>query len=121
MHTQRTCNKNKHEVIYYYCCYNLSSVTILLLTATSVPYTDKIYTVEPLIMDPPNKGHDRNNLSMQDTSLGLKYALSHNTTNTLQPPKRGQPPYKGQNGWFHVSFIQRFPCIYYTVIPFSGG
>ena len=31
-------------------------------------YNYYIYTLEPLIKEPPNKGHNRNNLSIKDTS-----------------------------------------------------
>ena len=62
-------------------------------------------------MDPLKKGHNRNNLSIKDASLGPKCSLSHSTI-TLQTLKRGQPPYKEQK-WLvpNASFIQRFHCI----------
>ena len=31
-------------------------------------YFQETTTVEPLIVDPPNKGHNRNNLSIKDAS-----------------------------------------------------
>ena len=45
-----------------------------------------MYTVEPPIVDPPNKGHNRNNLSVKDTSFGPKCLLSH-STNTFSTSK----------------------------------
>ena len=50
-------------------------------------YMDK-YTVEPLIVDSPNKGHDRNNLSIKDTSLGPKCSLSHSTNTSSTSKER---------------------------------
>ena len=64
---------------------------------------------EPLIVDPPNKGHNRYNLSTKDASLGPKCSLSHssNTFSTsLQRTKwlvptcplfRGSAVYCGQH------------------------
>ncbi len=34
-------------------------------------------TVEPLIKDPPRRGHNRNNLSTKDTLQGPKCLFSH--------------------------------------------
>ena len=43
--------------------------------------------VEPLIMDPPNKGHNRNNLSI-NTFEGPNCSVSHNA-NTFQSLYKG--------------------------------
>ena len=43
----------------------------------------KIHTVAPLIMDPLNKGHNRNNLSIKGASKGIKCSLSHSTNTFL--------------------------------------
>ena len=55
-------------------------------------------TVEPLIKDPPRRGHNRNNLSTKDTLQSPKclfpILLIH-----FEPLKIGKPLYKGQNGW----------------------
>ncbi len=56
-------------------------------------YTCTIYTntVEPLIKDLLRKG--------QPLYKGHFQYPQECICNTFQPPKRGQPPYKGQNGW----------------------
>ena len=50
--------------------------------------TYNVHTVEPLIVDPLNKGHNRNNLSIKDTSLGPKCSLSHSTNTFLTSKER---------------------------------
>ena len=43
-------------------------------------------TADLLIVDPPNKGHNRNNLSIKDASQGPKCSLSH-SANTFSTSK----------------------------------
>ena len=50
-----------------------------------------MFAVEPSrnsIADPSNKGHNRNNLSIMDTSLGYKCSLSHSTNAFLTSEER---------------------------------
>ncbi len=56
-----------------------------------------VNTVQPLIKDTPNKGHNRNNLRMKDKFKCTKWRLSY-SFNTLLTSDEGQPLNKGQNG-----------------------
>ena len=67
-------------------------------------------TVEPLIVDPPNKGHNRNNLSIKDAYLGPECSLSH-TTNTYTTSKQEDISTKDKMAGPNMSFIRRFHCI----------
>ena len=58
--------------------------------------------VEPVIVDPLNKGHDKNNLSIKEVHF-FPIVLIH-----FQPLKRGQPLYKGQNGWSQLPMCPLF-------------
>ena len=78
--------------------------------------------VDPLLVDPPivgplNKGHNINNLSIKDASLGPKCSLSYSTYVHvhLQPPKRGPPPFKAQNDCVYSLFIVAF-CFIIIVV-----
>ncbi len=58
-------------------------------------FNSKRNTVEPLIKDPPRKGH----LYQGHLYQGHLQYPQECICNTFQPLKKGQPPYKGQNGW----------------------
>ena len=66
------------------------------------------YTVEPL-----NKGHNRNNLSIKDTSYGPKCAFSH-STNTFSTSKERKPLYKGKNSWSQRVLYSEVPVYMYN-------
>ena len=63
----------------------------------------------PLLVDPSNKGHNRNNLSTKDASYGPKCLPSH-STNTFSTSIFSK--------WLvpNVSFIRRFHCQSDTLI-----
>ncbi len=65
-----------------------------------------MYTVEPLIKDPPRKGRPPYKGHFQYPQKCIR--------NTFQPPKRGQPPYKGQNGWSQSVLYSEVPLYIYT-------
>ncbi len=69
-----------------------------------------MYTVKPPIVDPPNKPLNKGCFSWSQI-IGLSIVLIH-----FEPPRRGQPLYKGQNTLIYigpkVSFVRRFGCIY---------
>ena len=65
-------------------------------------------TVEPLIVDPLNKGHNRNNLSIKDASLGPKCSLSY-STNTLTTSKE------------RTTSLQRVKWLVPTCLLFGGS
>ena len=67
------------------------------------------YTVGPLIMEPPNKGHNRNNLSIKDTS---------HSTNTFSTSKERKPLYKGKNSWSQRVLYSEVP-VYIIISPFK--
>ncbi len=54
-----------------------------------------VYTVEPLLMDTPYKGHNRNNLYIKDRFNGPKWRSLY-TDNTFWTSKRWQPR---RNSW----------------------
>ena len=63
---------------------------------STLSHLNNMCTVEPPIVDPPTKGHNINDLSINDTGQGPKnlfpIVLIH-----LESPTRGQPLYKGHN------------------------
>ena len=56
-----------------------------------------VYTVEPPIMDTPNKGRNTNNLRIKDKLQCTKWRLSY-SSNTFLTSDKGQPLNNGQNG-----------------------
>ena len=74
-------NYEANTCVHVYACYKII-VTSYDNSGRAKHMCISTCTVEPLIVDPLNKEHNRNNLSIKDTSLGLKYSLSH-TANTF--------------------------------------
>ena len=68
-----------------------------------------LITVKPLIVDPPRQGHCIINLSTAGNSWDLKVLIQ------FEPPRRGQPLYKGQNMCIYIYIIVpnvwRFHCV----------
>ena len=54
------------------------------------------FTVKPPIVDPPRKGHCIINLSTEDSSWDPKFCFPI-VAIQFEPPRRGQPLYKGQS------------------------
>ena len=68
-----------------------------------------IITMESPLVDPLNKGHNRNNLStlLEVPNVHFPIVLTH-----FQPLKRGQPLYKEQNGWSQRVLYSEVPRNY---------
>ena len=65
-----------------------------LYTKTIIQYN---YIVKPPIVDPPRKGHCIINLSIQRTVHGTRKFCFPIVAIQFEPPRKGQPLYKGQS------------------------
>ncbi len=71
----------------------------------------KCFSVSFIYSGTYNKGPSEkgtNNLSTKDTSI---IPTEKCICNSSQLPKRGQSPYKGQNGWFQSVLYSEVPTI----------